>query len=251
MNSHAKSTVPIHRDVDLESLKAVCTSCSLRELCVPGGMSLAELEQLETLVALRRRVKRGNSLYRVGDTFKALYAVRNGFFKMCMPATASRDQVSGFQIPGEVLGLDGLSSDYHTVDAFALEDSEVCVLPYAQLNRLTSSCSSLQHQLHRVMSREIVRDHSVMLLLGSMRADERVAAFLLNLSERYEKLGYSPNVFVLRMTRADIGSYLGMKIETVSRSLSNLQNQALIDVQGKKIRLLDTSKLRAFMSIQK
>lgn len=251
MNSNVKSTVPIHSDLDLESLKAVCTNCSLRELCVPGGMSLAELEQLETLVALRRRVKRGNSLFRVGDTFKALYAVRSGFFKMCIRGTADRDQITGFQIPGEVLGLDGMSSGCHSIDAFALEDSEVCVLPYAELNRLTSSCNSLQHHLHRVMSREIVRDHGVILLLGSMRADERVAAFLLNLSERYEKLGYSPNVFVLRMTRIEIGSYLGMKIETVSRSLSNLQNQALIDAQGKKIHLLDTSKLRAFISTQK
>lgn len=229
-------------------LKAACSNCSLRELCVPGAIPREELEQLDSIVAMRRRVKKGAALFHTGEAFKSLFAVRSGFFKTCISANDGRDQITGFQAPGELLGLDGVAAEHHGVDAIALEDSEVCILPYNDLERIARDFPPLQHQLHRVMSRELVREHGVMLLLGSMKAEERVAAFLLNLSQRYKRLGYSADEFILRMTRQEIGSYLGLKIETVSRTFSRFQEKGLIEAQGKAVRILDIDALKLMVN---
>ncbi|MFK8078856.1 MAG: fumarate/nitrate reduction transcriptional regulator Fnr [Granulosicoccus sp.] len=231
-----------------ESVKAACANCNLRELCVPGTISSQELEQLDSIVAMRRRVKKGATLFHAGEEFKALFAVRSGFFKSCLSTDDGRDQITGFQVPGELMGLDGVATERHGVDAIALEDSEVCILPYHDLERIARNFAPLQHQLHRVMSREIIREHGVMLLLGSMKAEERVAAFLLNMSERYKRLGYSAEEFILRMTRQEIGSYLGLKLETVSRTFSRFQDQELIEVRGKSVKLLRLDGLRQLIS---
>ena len=225
-------------------LKAACTNCNLRELCVPGTIPKEDMDKLDSIVAMRRRVKKGTALFHAGEQFKSLFAVRSGFFKTCLSANDGRDQITGFQAPGELLGLDGVAAEQHGVDAIALEDSEVCILPYNDLESIARNFPPLQHQLHRVMSRELVREHGVMLLLGSMKAEERVAAFLLNLSERYKRLGYSSEEFILRMTRQEIGSYLGLKLETVSRSFSRFQEKGLIEAQGKSVKLLDLDALR-------
>lgn len=228
----------------IDCLNAACTSCNLRELCVPGGITTAELAQLDSIVATKRRVKKGDTVFYTGDEFNALFAVRAGFFKTCINSSDGRNQINGFQAPGELLGLDGFDTGRHNVDAIALEDSELCILPYLELERIASDFPPLQHQLHRVMSREIVREHGVMLLLGSMKAEERVAVFLLNLSERFKKLGYSSDEFILRMTRHEIGSYLGLKLETVSRAFSRFQEQGLIKVNGKSVKLLAPDALK-------
>lgn len=235
---------------DLSKLKAVCASCSLKEVCVPRGISAEDLNELDAIVSTRRRVPRGTSLFHGGQTFRALYAVRLGFFKTHIAAEDGREQITGFQMPGELLGLDGVANDEHCVNAVAIEDSEVCVLPYADLERIARHFPPLQHQLHRVMSREIVRENRVLMLLGSMTADERVAAFLLNLSERFRQLGYSPTDFVLRMTRQEIGSYLGLKIETVSRAFSRLQKSGQITVSNRAITLSDLEGLRSRLSAE-
>lgn len=229
------------------SMEATCASCNLRTLCVPGGIPSKDLETLDAIVGMRRRVRKGESLLRAGDEFKALFAVRRGFFKSCINADNGRDQITGFQIPGELLGLDGVATDRHEVNAVALEDSEVCVLPYTDLERIAHDFAPLQSQLMRVMSRELVREQSVMLLLGSMNAEERVTAYLLNLSHRYNRLGYSAEEFVFRMTRREIGSYLGLKLETVSRTLSRFQDQGLIEVQGKTVKLLRIDALQGLL----
>jgi len=158
------------------------------------------LRQLDTLVAARRTVKRGDALFHSGEPFRSVYAVRTGFFKTRVSSEDGRDQVTGFQMAGELLGLDGISTDRHACDAIALEDSQVCVIPYGQLEELSREFSDLQHQFHKIMSREIVRDHGVMLLLGSMRAEERLAAFLLNLTQRLHARGFSASALMLRMT---------------------------------------------------
>ena len=235
-------------DCPKEGLKAACASCSLRELCVPGGITTAELEDLESIVAMRRRVEKGTTLFHTGETFKSLFAVRTGFFKTCINIDDGREQITGFQAPGELLGLDGVAAEQHGVDAIALEDSEVCILPYTDLERIARDFPPLQHQLHRVMSRELTREHGVMLLLGSMKAEERVAAFLLNISQRYKRLGYSAEEFILRMTRQEIGSYLGLKLETVSRTFSKFQEKGLISVQGKSVKILDLSSLKQMVN---
>ena len=225
-------------------LKVACSSCNLRELCMPGGLSIDDMDRLDGLVAARRRVRRGESLFLAGDGFEALYAVRLGFFKTRVTSEDGRDQVTGFQMPGELIGLDGIATDRHTVDAVALEDSEVCTIPYGDLERVSHEFSALQHHFHKVMSREIVREHGVMMLLGSMRAEERLAAFLLNLSQRFRVRGYSSSEFVLRMTREEIGSFLGLKLETVSRTFSKFQDDGLVAVQNKAIRIVDMAGLR-------
>ena len=230
--------------LNLAHVKTACSTCSLHELCLPAGLTQAELESLDDLVQTRKRVKRGESLFRTGDPFASLYAIRSGFFKSRIAAIDGRDQVTGFQMAGELMGFDGIGTDAHHCDAIALEDSEVCVIPYARMEELSHKFEPLRRHFHRVMSREIVRDHGVMLMLGSMRAEERLAAFLLNLSQRFTARGYSASEFVLRMTREEIGSYLGMKLETVSRALSHFQETGLIGVQQKHIRITDIEGLK-------
>jgi CRP/FNR family transcriptional regulator len=234
--------------INIHQLKTACSSCSLRELCLPMGLSREEIEQLDQLVYTRRRVRRGETIYRAGDPFNSLYAVRTGFFKSNVILEDGRDQVTGFHMPGEILGLDGIGTESHTCNAHALEDGEVCVIPFARLEEVSREVRNLQHQFHKVMSREIVRDQGVMMLLGTMRAEERLAAFLINLSQRFVARGYSPSEFHLRMTREEIGSYLGLKLETVSRIFSKFQSEGLIAVQQKHNRILDTDGLKHLLA---
>ncbi len=228
-------------------LKAACATCNLRELCVPGGVSPRDLDRLDALVATRRRVRRGEALFRAGDGFDSLYAVRSGFFKTRLTSEDGRDQVTGFQMPGELLGLDGIATEVHSVDAVALQDSEVCTIPFSDLERISASFSPLQRHFHKVMSREIVRDHGVMMLLGTMRAEERLAAFLLNLSQRMRTRGYSGSEFILRMTREEIGSFLGLKLETVSRAFSRFHEDGVLHLSNKTIRILAFEVLRGLV----
>jgi CRP/FNR family transcriptional regulator len=238
----------VHTPIRIEPFKVACSNCNLRELCLPVGISDEQLERLDTLVATRRTVPRGDSLFHTGDAFGALYAVRTGFFKTCIASEDGREQVTGFQMAGELIGLDGIGTDRHTCDAVALEDSSVCVIPFHQLEDLSRELTDLQRQFHRIMSREIVRDHGVMLLLGSMRAEERLAAFLLNLTQRLRLRGFSGSELVLRMTREEIGSYLGLKLETVSRAFSKFQDDGLLEVRQRQIRVLDPGALQKLVN---
>lgn len=222
-----------------------CTSCNLRDLCLPVGLEPHDMARLDALAVQRRPVPRGEALFQAGDAFRAVHAVRTGFFKTSVSTEDGRDQVTGFQMSGELLGFDGIGSGVHQCDAVALEDSQVCVIPYTQFLRLSQDIAPLQQQFHRVMSREIVRDQGVMLLLGSLRAEARVAAFLLNLAERLKARGFSASEMVLRMTREEIGSYLGLKLETVSRTFSRFQDEGLLDVRQRRIRILDAAALKA------
>ena len=238
------------QEISLAVIKTACSNCNLRELCLPLGLSEVELDRLDDLVSTRRRVKRGEYLYRAGAEFDAIFAIRSGFFKTDVLLEDGRDQVTGFQMAGELLGLDGISSEHHTCNAIALEDSEICSIPFSQLESLSREIHTLQHHFHKVMSREIVRDHGVMMLLGTMRAEERLAAYLLNLSQRFTARGYSHADFFLRMTREEIGSYLGLKLETVSRAFSRFQEEGHIAVQQKHIRILNVAGLKALMNHQ-
>jgi CRP/FNR family transcriptional regulator, anaerobic regulatory protein len=220
-----------------------CGACNLREICLPCGLAGSAQEMLDDIVYTRKRVKRGEVLYRAGSGFESLYAIRSGFFKSRVVLEDGRDQVTGFHMAGEILGMDGIGTEIHTADLIALEDSEVCVIPYGRLEE-----PGMQRQLHKVMSRELVRDQGVMMLLGTMRAEERLAAFLLNLSQRFLARGYSHSEFHLRMTRDEIGSYLGLSLETVSRLFSRFQDETLITVQQKHICILDIPGLKSMMS---
>lgn len=236
--------------MDVTSIKVACSSCNLRELCLPMGLNTEEMDKLDKVISTRRRIKRGTPLFRNGDKFTSLYAVRSGFFKTCVTTADGRDQVTGFQMTGEIIGLDGIVSDHHACDAIALEDAEVCVMPFDQVEQLSREFTTLQHHVHKIMSREIVRDHSVMLLLGSMRAEERLAAFLLNLVQRLHARGFSQSELILRMTREEIGSYLGMKLETVSRTFSKFVDDGVIDVKQRYVHIKDTEALKRIVNSQ-
>jgi len=225
-----------------------CASCNLRELCLPGALCVEDLQRVENIVYARRRVKRGETLYNAGAEFNAIYAIRSGFLKSSVLDGEGREQVTGFFMGGELCGLDGLGAGAYNGTAVALEDSEVCVLPYALIEQMAREVPALQRHLHSVLAREIVRDHGVMLLLGSMRAEERLATFLINLSKRFVRRGYSASDFHLRMTREELGSYLGLKLETVSRLFSQFQAERLIDVQQKHVRILDTTGLERVLA---
>ena len=226
-----------------QKFHVTCSSCNLHEMCLPSGLCLEDMTRVEKLVYARRKLKRGESLYTAGDDFNAIYSVRSGFFKTSLTDGEGREQVTGFFMGGELLGLDGIGSGRYNGTATALEDSEVCVLPYALIENIAAEVPALQRHLHAVLAREIVRDHGVMMLLGSMRAEERLATFLLNLSKRFTARGYSPSDFHLRMTREELGSYLGLKLETVSRLFSRFHDDGLIEVQQKHVRILDAESL--------
>ena len=229
-------------------MKTLCSTCSLRELCLPVGLMPNEFEQLDAVIRQSRRLKKGEYLFRAGEPFCSLYAIRTGFFKTTVASQDGRDQVTGFFMSGELIGMDGICSHVHSCDAVALEDSEVCELPFAHMENLGQRIPSLQTHFFRLMSREIVRDQGVMLLLGNMRAEERLAAFLLNLSNRLYSRGFAANDFLLRVSREEIGSYLGLKLETVSRTLSKFHHEGLILVEHKHIQILEPQALKKMVS---
>jgi len=232
----------------LQPMKTLCSTCSLRELCLPVGLRPDEFEQLDTVIKQSHRLKKGGFLFRSGESFHSLYAIRTGFFKTTVASQDGRDQVTGFFMSGELIGMDGICTHSHSCDAVALEDSEVCELPFGHMEALSKEIPSIQTHFFRLMSREIVRDQGVMLLLGNMRAEERIAAFLLNLSQRLHHRGFAANDFILRMSREEIGSYLGLKLETVSRTLSRFHQEGLIVVEHKHIRLLKPELLNQMVS---
>ena len=234
--------------MNLQTIKASCSNCNLRELCMPMGLDAEQMQRIDDIVATRRKVKRGGLLFRNGESFTSLYAIRTGFFKTCVATEDGRDQVTGFQMAGEIIGLDGIVNDHHTCDAVALEDAEVCVMPFERIEDLSREVTSLQHHVHKIMSREIVREHGVMLLLGSMRAEERLAAFLLNLVQRLHARGFSQSELILRMTRDEIGSYLGLKLETVSRTFSKFVEEGLVEVKQRYVRILNADGLKLIVN---
>ena len=217
---------------------------------MPMGLSNDDLERIDELVATRRRIKRGEYLYQNGDPFTSLYAIRTGFFKTCVTTEDGRDQVTGFQMAGEIIGLDGIVTDQHSCNAVALEDAEVCVMPFANVEELSREFPVLQRHVHKVMSREIVRENGMMMMLGNMRAEERLAAFLLNLVQRLHARGFSQSEMILRMTREEIGSYLGLKLETISRTFSKHSDDGIIEVKQPYVKILAPDELKKILNPQ-
>jgi CRP/FNR family transcriptional regulator len=228
--------------------RLTCSTCKLRGVCLPDGLAPHELQRIdEHMVSARRKVPRGDRLYRAGDRFDTVYAVWTGFFKTSIWARSGRDQVTGFQMNGELLGLDGVAGGRHEVDAVALEDSQVCVVRHEQLDALCEAVPSLRRRFVALMGREFVRTQHVMLLLGSMHAEERVAAFLLDLADRLRVRGFSAHSIMLRMTREEIGSYLGLTLETISRTLSKFQAHGLLFVRNRQVQITDPVGLRQLL----
>ena len=244
-STHGSLNPVLFRPLHAARCQVQCSSCNLREICLPVGLTREELERIEhRLVASQRKVARGATLFRAGDRADALFAVRTGFFKTFVRSHQGDEQITGFQMAGELIGLSGIDSGVHQVDAVALEDSQVCVVPLADLEALEREVSSLQTRFHRVMSHEIAASHQAMLQLGSMHAEERVAAFLLNLMHRLGARGFSATSLLLRMSRDEIGSYLGLTPETVSRTLSSFQARGIVVVRQRLIEVTDATGLQ-------
>lgn len=224
-------------------VKPACEDCSVRRLCLPVGLDGKELSMMDKLVKRRNKMSKGDYLYRAGDEFRSLYAIKYGSMKSYGSTLDGKEQITGFHLTGELLGLDAIDTGKHQCNAMALEDTEVCELPFTSLEDLQHELPTLQKEFARIMSREIVHDQHMLMMLGSTGAEQRMARFLLNLHKRMQVRGANNKELVLTMTRQDIGNYLGMAFETVSRQLARLQESGMLTIQNKTIRLLDIEGL--------
>lgn len=220
-----------------------CAHCASRRFCMPDDLDSNQIAALKGVFGNYRKVKQGEAVFRAGETFRSLYVVKGGSYKTVAIDNEGREQIIGFQIAGEFMGLDGISTGHHAFDAIALEDSVVCSLPFNELTAAAERNLGMRNHLHRLLSREVVRESALLMLMGRMTAIERLVAFLLNLSKRYAQRGYSAQEFNLRMTRDEIGCHLGLTLETVSRSLSKLNSLGLIKCVGKQVSIKDSAGL--------
>ncbi|MCK4833745.1 MAG: fumarate/nitrate reduction transcriptional regulator Fnr, partial [Gammaproteobacteria bacterium] len=233
--------------IDVNHLKVSCKECNLRELCFPHGMNDAELSNMEAVVEQPKSLHKNDFLYRDGEKSLALFAVRSGCVKTMTESANGDEQIVGFHLPGELLGLDGFADGSYTCNAVALETSSVCELPLDQLEDLCHKVPGLQKQMRRIMGKEVNNDHKLLLLLGKMTAEERLASFLLSLSARMEERHWKENEFNLSMPRQDIANYLGMAVETVSRLFATFQSEKIIDVDRRHITILDMERLKVIV----
>jgi CRP/FNR family transcriptional regulator len=229
--------------------KVACQDCSLFQLCLPVGIDQGDLAEVDRIIERRRPIQRADPLFTTGDKFRSIFAVRSGSLKTSVLTEDGREQVTGFFLPGEIVGLDAIATAVHTCTARALETTSVCEIPYDELEAVGARIPSLPRQLLRIMSREMHHDQLLLLLLGKRSADERLAAFLVSLSQRFGLRGYSPNEFNLSMSRNDIGNYLGLAVETVSRLFSRLQEDGILAVHSRHVQLRDLVRLQTLAGI--
>jgi len=224
-----------------------CASCRLNELCLPIALNKTEIHQLDEIVERNRPYKKGDHLYRQSDPFKSVYAVRSGSFKSYVLNDSGQGRVTGFFLPGEIIGMDGIASKHYANSIQSLEHSSICEIPFSQLEKLSHQLPNLQHHFFAIMGNEIAKDQQIHTLLCSYTAEERTASFLLGLSARYARVSLSPVRFLLPMTRGDIGEYLGLTVETVSRIFTSLQRKELIKVSNREVEIVDLEGLRALI----
>jgi len=227
--------------------KISCSSCRLNDLCLPIALEKSEVSQLDEIIQRNRPYKKGDHLYRQGDAFTSVFAVRSGSFKSYVVGANGQGRVTGFYLPGEIIGMDGIASERHTNSTTALEHASICEIPFGQLEHLSHQLPNLQHHFLAIMANELAKDQQIHTLLSSYTAEERTASFLLSLSGRYAKASYSSTKFLLPMTRSDIGEYLGLTVETISRIFTALQKKGLITVRNREIEILDMEVLRAIV----
>jgi CRP/FNR family transcriptional regulator len=243
----ARLARPVLRDVGRDALS--CLGCSLRRICMPVDVDDADAKALfEKLVTSRIRLRKGDVLFRTGERFTALYAIRVGSCKTVALTDDGDEQVTGLHLASEIIGVEGIGNEVYAGQAVALEDTEVCMLPSERIESLAQRDTGFRHRVYRLLASAIVRERSSSLMLGTMRAEQRLASFLLDLSSRYQMRGYSSTEFVLRMTREEIGSHLGLKLETVSRLFSRFAEEGLIEVQGRAIKLCDRIGLQHLLT---
>jgi CRP/FNR family transcriptional regulator len=222
-----------------------CASCALKESCLPMGLDEASTARFDKIIVRRRRLERDDSLFQLDQPFASLYVVHFGHFKTFHLKSSGEQQVVGFPMAGDLLGMDAIDGARHFSNAVALADSEVCEIPLARLEELSSELPQLQRNFNRTLSRELAREQNIMMLLGRMRGEQRFAMFVLNLSQRYAARGYSPTRFILRMSREDIGNYLGMTIESVCRLLRSFRQKGWLQVAKRVLEITDLASIEA------
>ena len=236
--------------ISFEKIKVACKNCSLSTLCLPMGLSPEDVDKLDAIVKRNRPLQRGDHVFRIDDNFRSLYVVKTGSVKTYTQVPDGSEQVIGFHLPGEILGLDAIQSSRHGCSARVLETSAICELPFNRLEELAGNISSLQHQMFRLLSKEIGLETEMLALLGKSTAEERLASFLLSLSNRFKRRGFSPTDFFLSMSRQEIGSYLGLALETVSRLFTRFQDEGILKVERKHVQIIDLEALRGLVTHQ-
>ena len=220
-----------------------CQDCKLSEMCLPHALDDSDIQFIDATVKRGKPLRRNDVVYQSGDEFRSIYAVRSGAFKTFHLDEEGEEHVMGFHLPGEIFGLDAIDSGFHRNTAIALDTSAICEIPYADVERLSHKISKLQTHMFRLLSREIRDDQILQMLLGKRTAEDRIGSFLLNLSARHRQRNLSPHSLRLAMPRTDLGNYLGLAVETVSRVFTRLQDQGLLKVNGKDIEILEQSEL--------
>ncbi|TXH66427.1 MAG: cyclic nucleotide-binding domain-containing protein [Lysobacteraceae bacterium] len=229
--------------LDLIRLRRGCTYCSVRQLCLPAGIGSEDLVHLDRIVEHRRPVARGERLFRLGDPLTSVYIAREGAFKSVSISEDGEEQVLGFHLPGELIGLDALGSGLHRCEGVALVAANVCEVPYEQLGQIAAEVPALQQQLLRVIGQSVGRDQDHLGILVRRQANERIALFLHSMGERYRNIGMSDRQFTLPMSREDIARFLGLALETVSRGFTRLQDDGVITVTGRRVEILNVPEL--------
>jgi len=232
----------------LRNIKIACSNCSLGALCLPYGLDGEDIDRLDDIVKRNHPYQRNEFLFSPGQNFKNLYVVKTGAVKTYVQDDEGQERVIGFHLPGEILGLDAIESNEHSCFAKALETTAVCEMPFERLEDLSKDLPSLQHQMLRLMSREVSNESQMIALLNHGTAEERLASFIVSLAERFQRRGFSSTDFFLPMSRQDIGSYLGLALETVSRLFTRFQELKLLKVERKHIEVLDMDALRRVIS---
>jgi len=233
----------MNKVINLKSFRASCAGCRLSQLCLPSGFSQHDFDQFEKIVRHERTLKKGEVLYKQGQPLKSLYIVHAGLAKVYLLDGDGDKQIVGFHMPGEMLGFDAIENDIHSCTAEAQEDSRICELPYDQLNELCHQVPALNKNFMALMSHDMTNKHDMMLMLGKKTGDARVAILLLNMAARFHARGYSATEFNLNMSRQDMSNYLGLAVETISRFITHMQDEKIIEVDRKYIHILDMSKL--------
>jgi CRP/FNR family transcriptional regulator len=231
--------------IDFSKIKATCSNCSLHELCLPRGLKIADLEKLEHVVKGSRPIEKGKHIFRAEDPFESIYAVRTGSVKVYIINESGEEQIIGFYFPGEIIGFDAIEHHKHTCSAVTLETTTYCAMPYGKMSDICKEIPEFQNQMFRLLSREISNENQLLLTINKRSAEERIATFLISLSSRFRNLGYSAKEYNLPMSRQEIGNYLGLTIETVSRLFTKFQRNGLVKIDRKSISLENLPAIHA------
>jgi CRP/FNR family transcriptional regulator len=230
-------------------LHASCADCSLNALCLPIAVEMNDIDYLDSVIKRGRPLRRNDHIFEANQPFHSLYVVRTGAIKTYMLTDQGDEQITGFYLPGELFGFDGMSGK-HANGAKSLESTSICEVPFENIKEVSEKLPGLQPHLFKLMGQEIVEDQHMMYLLAQKPAEMRITSFLLNLSSRYARRKLSPTRFRLPMARTDIANYLGLAVETVSRIFTRLQTQHYIAVDGKEIEIFDINALLALSQDQ-